>query len=89
MAATEKTTKAKAWLFDRIVEKAAEDGEQHQPMDQGADGKRRYEPDYATLCQLLAFRCRSGRTRSRAYRLWPSTSGGLATSCGRAGFGAD
>ncbi len=87
--ATEKTTKAKAWaLFDRIVEKAAEDGEYTNPWIKGADGKRRYEPDYATLCQLLGVplslraNTQSG-VPALALDVW------LSYELRRAGFGAD
>jgi hypothetical protein len=52
--ATEKSAKAKAWaLYDRIVERAAPGGQHTSPWVRSADGKRRYEPDYGTLCLLL------------------------------------
>lgn len=87
--ATDKNTKARAWaLFDRIVEKAAKDGEYTNPWIKGADGKRRYEPDYATLCQLLGVplllraNTQSG-VPALALDVW------LSYELRRAGFGAD
>ncbi|WP_208912366.1 hypothetical protein [Paracidovorax avenae] len=47
-------TKAKAWaLYDRIVADAAPKGVHTNPWVKDADGARRYEPDYGTLCTLL------------------------------------
>lgn len=51
---TEATAKAKAWfIFDRIVARAAPDGKHSHPWVKTVDGPLRYEPDYATLVQLL------------------------------------
>lgn len=46
--------KADAWvLFDRIVDRAAPDGEHSNPWVIGADDRLLYEPDYKTLELLL------------------------------------
>jgi hypothetical protein len=52
--ATEATAKAKAWvIFDRIVEQAAPGGVHSNPWVRTAEERLRYEPDYATLENLL------------------------------------
>lgn len=87
--ATEKSAKAKAWaLFDRIVQIAAPEGEHTSPWVKAADGKRRYEPDYNTLCQLLGVplslkaNTQSG-VPALALDVW------LSYELRRAGFGVD
>lgn len=52
--AAKPSAKSEAWtLFDHIVSKAAPDGKHSNPWSKDADGKLRFEPDYATLEQLL------------------------------------
>ncbi|MGH8075235.1 MAG: hypothetical protein ACREO4_14390 [Lysobacter sp.] len=52
--AAEPSAKAKAWvIFDRIVERAAPNGAHSSPWVKDKDGRRRFEPDYETLCVLL------------------------------------
>lgn len=52
--AAEKSAKAKAWaIFDRIVDRAAPKGTHTNPWVIDAEGRRRFEPDYDTLCLLL------------------------------------
>lgn len=87
--ASEKTAKAKAWaLFDGIVEMSAPKGAHTNPWVKGADGKRRFEPDYATLCQLLGVplslkaNTQSG-VPALALDVW------LSYELRRAGFGSD
>lgn len=87
--AAEKSAKAKAWaIFDRVVDQAAPDGEHTNPWVKSADGKRRYEPDYSTLCQLLGVplflkaNTQSG-VPALALDVW------LSYELRRAGFGAD
>lgn len=83
------TAKAKAWaIFDRIVEKAAPDGEHTNPWVKGQDGRRRFEPDYETLCLLLGVplhlraNTQSG-VPALAMDVW------LSYELRRAGFGTD
>lgn len=52
--AAEQSAKAKAWaIFDRIVERAAPGRGHSNPWVRDKDGRRRFEPDYETLCSLL------------------------------------
>jgi hypothetical protein len=52
--ATNPSAKAKAWvIFDRIVGRAAGNGEHSNPWFRSPDGQLRFEPDYNTLEQLL------------------------------------
>lgn len=83
------SSKAKAWaLFDRIVEKAAPDGAHTNPWVKDADGRRRLEPDYETLCTLLGVPLHlKANTQSGvpalAMDVW------LSYELRRAGFGTD
>lgn len=53
--AGETTTKHLAWIaFDRIVAEAAPEGVHDNPWRRTDTGSLRYQPDYATLCRLLA-----------------------------------
>ncbi len=87
--ATEKSAKAKAWaIYDRIVERAAPQGAHTNPWVKDPDGRRRYEPDYGTLCLLLGVplslkaNTQSG-VPALALDVW------LSYELRRAGFGAD
>jgi len=52
--AAEKSAKAKAWaIFDRIVNRAAPNGDHANPWVKDAGGRRLFKPDYDTLCLLL------------------------------------
>lgn len=85
--AAEPSAKAKAWvIFDRIVERAALSG--CNPWVKDKDGRRRFEPDYATLCLLLGVPlCLNANTQSGvpalALDVW------LSYELRRAGFGID
>lgn len=83
------SAKAKAWaIFDRIVDKAAPDGEHTNPWIKDADGRRRFKPDYDTLCLLLGVplylkaNTQSG-VPALALDVW------LSYELRRAGFGRD
>lgn len=87
--ATEPNSKAKAWaIYDRIVERSASSGAHSNPWVKDQDGRRRFEPDYNTLCQLLGVplflraNTQSG-VPALALDVW------LSYELRRAGFGAD
>lgn len=83
------SSKAKAWaLFDRIVEKAAPGGTHTNPWVTDAEARRRFEPDYETLCTLLGVPLHlKANTKSGvpalAMDVW------LSYELRRAGFGTD
>jgi len=85
--AAEPSAKAKAWvIFDRIVERAALSAA--NPWVKDKDGRRRFEPDYDTLCLLLGVplwlnaNTQSG-VPALALDVW------LSYELRRAGFGTD
>ena len=87
--AGEKSAKAKAWaIFDRIVDRAAPDGKHTNPWVKDPEGRRRFQPDYDTLCLLLGVplslkaNTQSGMP-ALALDVW------LSYELRRAGFGAD
>jgi hypothetical protein len=87
--ATEQSAKAKAWaIFDRIVERSAAEGVYSNPWVVDDGGRRRFEPDYATLCSLLGVplwlnaNTQSG-VPALALDVW------LSYELRRAGFGPD
>lgn len=87
--AGEQSLKAKAWaIYDRIVECATNGGEHSQPWVRDKDGRRRFEPDYKTLCSLLGVplylnaNTQSG-VPALALDVW------LSYELRRAGFGTD
>ena len=52
--AAELSAKARAWsIFDRIVARAAPDGNHTNPWRKNPDGALRFEPDFNVLAQLL------------------------------------
>lgn len=83
------SAKAQAWaLFDRIVDRATPQGEHTNPWVKDADGSRRFEPDYDTLCLLLGVPLHlKANTQSGvpalALDVW------LSYELRRAGFGRD
>lgn len=86
--AAEPSAKAKAWvIFDRIVERA-ELSSAANPWVKDKDGRRRFEPDYDTLCLLLGVplwlnaNTQSG-VPALALDVW------LSYELRRAGFGTD
>lgn len=87
--ATEQSARAKGWaIFDRIVELAAPGGAYSNPWVTDKDGRRRFEPDYSTLCLLLGVplylkaNTQSG-VPALALDVW------LSYELRRAGFGTD
>ncbi len=87
--AAEKSAKAKAWaIFDRIVDRAAPGDEHGNPWIKDSEGRRRFDPDYETLCLLLGVplflkaNTQSG-VPALALDVW------LSYELRRAGFGTD
>lgn len=87
--AAEPSSKAKAWIFfDQIVKRGTSDGGRLNPWVLGKNGRRRYEPDYKTLCLLLGVPLSlNASTQSGvpalALDVW------LSYELRRAGFGTD
>ena len=85
----ETSARAKAWaLFDRIVDRAAPGGLHSNPWSRDEEGRRRFEPDFDTLCQLLGvpLQLKANTTSgvpALALDVW------LSYELRRAGFGVD